>query len=103
MGVIMGLSQNLTQAVISVAITGIPFATMMGVGYAYLLDLIPKEHAAEFVGFSVISVAVAQIVGTLRAGKLIDAFGYRLLFPCATAMMVVGLIILQFTHPRRDS
>ncbi|MBI5118580.1 MFS transporter, partial [Candidatus Poribacteria bacterium] len=95
--VIMGLSQTFEQALVTVAITGIPFAALMGVGYAYLLDLIPKDRTAEFVGFSIISVAVAQIVGPLGGGKLIDALGYRSLFPSAAVMMIVGLAILQFT------
>lgn len=100
-GVCMGLSQNFVHALITVGITGIPFAAMMGVGYAYLLDLIPKKRTAEFVGFSIISVAAAQFFAPLLGGKLIDMLGYRLIFPVGAAFMVVGLIILQFVQPRQ--
>jgi MFS family permease len=49
---------------------------------------------------SIISVAVAQIFGPLIGGKLIDAFGYRAIFPTAAGFMLVGLIILQFVRAR---
>ncbi len=99
----VGLSQNLTQALWLVGFTAIPFAAIMGVGLAYLLDLIPPERTAEFVGFSVISVAVAQIVGPLIGGVMIDLWGYRSIFPATAVFMWVGLILLQFVHPRKQS
>ena len=98
--VLVGLSQNLTQAVILVAITAIPFAAVMGVGYAFMLDQVPAERTAEFVGFSVISIAAAQVLGPLLGGVLIDELGYRSIFPTAAFLMIVGLVILQFVRPR---
>ena len=99
--IVIGFSQNLTHALLTVGISAIPFAGVMGVGLAYMLDLVPRSRTAEFVGFSVISVAVAQIIGPLIGGKLIDLLGYRSVFPAAAAAMVVGLIILQFVSPRK--
>jgi len=101
-GGVIGLSQNLLHAIITVAITGIPYAAVIGIGYAFMLDLIPRERTAEFVGFSVISVAVAQIFGPLIGGKLIDIMGYRWLFPTAGSLMVVGFVILQFVRSRQN-
>jgi MFS family permease len=98
--VLVGLSQNLTQAVVLVAASAVPFAAVMGVGYAFMLDLVPEERTAEFVGFSVISIAVAQILGPLIGGRLIDELGYRSIFPAAAILMIVGLVILQFVRPR---
>jgi MFS family permease len=98
--VLVGLSQNLTQAVVLVAISAIPFAAVMGVGFAFMLDLVPEDRTAEFVGFSVISIAVAQILGPLLGGKLIDELGYRSIFPAAAILMIVGLVILRFVRPR---
>jgi MFS family permease len=99
--IVIGFSQNLTHALLTVGISAIPFAGVMGVGLAYMLDLVPRNRTAEFVGFSVISVAVAQIIGPLIGGKLIDLVGYRSIFPAAAAAMVVGLIMLQFVTPRK--
>jgi MFS family permease len=101
--IIIGFSQNLTHALLTVGLSAIPFAGVMGVGLAYMLDLVPRNRTAEFVGFSVISVAVAQIIGPLIGGKLIDVLGYRSIFPVAAASMVVGLIILQFVSERPGS
>jgi MFS family permease len=98
--IVVGFSQNLTHALLTVGISAIPFAGVMAVGLAYMLDLVPRKRTAEFVGFSVISVAAAQIVGPLIGGKLIDVLGYRSIFPAAAASMIVGLIILQFVALR---
>jgi len=100
-GALIGLSQNLMHAIIIVGFTGIPYSAVIGVGYAFMLDLIPVDRTAEFVGFSTISVAAAQILGPLIGGKVIDIMGYRLLFPTASLLMITGLIILQFVHSRK--
>jgi MFS family permease len=101
--IVVGFSQNLTHALLTVGISAIPFAGVMVVGLAYMLDLVPRNRTAEFVGFSVISVAAAQIVGPLIGGKLIDELGYRSIFPAAALSMVVGLVILQFVSARQSS
>jgi MFS family permease len=98
--IVIGFSQNLTHALLTVGLSAIPFAGVMGVGLAYMLDLVPPKRTAEFVGFSVISVAVAQIIGPLIGGKLIDVVGYRSIFPAAATAMAVGLIILQLVSAR---
>jgi MFS family permease len=102
MGLLIAFSRNLPEAILAVSLTGIPFATILGVGYAYMLDLIPRERTAEFVGFSIFSISLPMVIGTVLSGTMIDIFGYRLLFPIASLMMFVGLITLQFTHPRRE-
>jgi maltose/moltooligosaccharide transporter len=98
--IIVGLSQTLTQILLLVGFTAIPFAAVMSVGLAYLLDLIPPERTAEFVGFSVISVAAAQIAGPLIGGVVIDTLGFWAIFPATALFMWVGLILLQFVQPR---
>ena len=80
----------------------IAFAAVLGVGYAFMLDLIPENRTAEFVGINIISISVAMILGPLIAGKLIDMLGYRSVFPAAAIFMIVGLVILQFVRPRHN-
>ena len=100
--IIVGFSQNLTQALYLVGLTAIPFAAIMGVGFAFMLDLIPKDRTAEFVGFSIISIAVAQVMGPIIGGVLIESLGYRSIFPATAGFMFVGLILLQFVQPREE-
>jgi MFS family permease len=102
-GLGIGFCASLPQAIVVVGLTGLPFATILGVGYAYMLDLIPRERTAEFVGFSIFSISLPMVLGTVLAGKLIDLFGFRSLFPIASLMMFIGLVILQFTSPRSKS
>ncbi len=97
--ILVGLSQTLTHAMITVGISAIPFAAVMGVGYAFFLDLIPRDRTAEFVGFSIISIATSQIIGPMTGGILIDTLGYRSIFPAAAFFMLTGLVILQCVQP----
>lgn len=100
-GTSISLSQNFIHAIITVGITGIPYSAVIGIGFAFLLDLIPQDRIAEFVGLSTISVALSQIFGPLVGGKIIDLIGYRMLFPVAALSMLSGLGILQFVRPQR--
>jgi MFS family permease len=97
---LIGLSQSLTHALVSVGVAGIPFAAVMAVGYALFLDLIPEARTAEFVGINVLTGACAQLIGPLIGGALIDTVGYRSLFPVAAAFQLVGLVLLQLVRPR---
>jgi MFS family permease len=102
-GLLVGLSQNLAQLLAAVALTGIPFAAVMVIGYAFFLDLIPAGRTAEFVGIGILTGAVAQFVGPLIAGQLIDAIGYRAIFPAAAAFQVAGLVLLHGVPQKRGS
>jgi MFS family permease len=97
--VAIGFSQNLTHAVVCVGIVGIPIAAAMAIGYAYMLDLVPEERTAEFVGLHIFSMAAPQIFGSLIGGKLIDTLGYHSMFTSAAVFSAVAFIILQFVKP----
>lgn len=99
---LVGFSQDLTQAFVTVGLTGIPLAAIMGVGYAYMLDLIPEKRTAEFVGIGIISMAAPQIFGPLLGGKLIDMAGYRVIFPVAAACMIASLLALCFVRSPKE-
>jgi MFS family permease len=100
---LMGFAQNVTHALIAAGLAGIPFAAIRGVGYAFMLDLIPPARTAEFVGINYLSQTSSLIFGALIGGILIDLFGYRSLFVAAALFTIVGVLVLQFVHPRRES
>jgi MFS family permease len=43
-------------------------------------------------------MASGQICGPLIGGRVIDAFGYRWIFPCASAFLLIGLVLLQLVR-----
>lgn len=98
----VGFSQTFWHALITVGIVGIPLASAMAVAYPYMLNIIPKDRTAEFVGFHIVSMAAPQIFGPLIGGSLIDSFGYRSIFPVASILLVVSLIVFQFTKSNQQ-
>ncbi len=94
----VAFSQNLTHALITFSLCAIPYAGIMAVGYAFLFDVIPEKRTAEFVGIGLVSMASGQIVGSVLGGAVIDALGYRWLFPCASLFLLLGLVLLQFVR-----
>lgn len=98
---LVGASWTLTQVLIAFGLCAIPYAAVAVVGYAFLLDLIPSDRTAAFVGVSLLSGSLGQIVGPLIGGALIDTLGYRSIFPCGTVFILLGLLVLQTVHPHR--
>ena len=101
--VLMGFVQNNIQAFIVAGLAGIPFAAARGVAYAFMLDLIPKERTAEFVGFHYLSQTSSLVIGALAGGILIDWFGYRSISAASALCTIIGLFLLQFVHARQQN
>ena len=95
-------AQTFAHALLAAALTGVPFAALMTVGYGLMVDLIPKARTAEFLGLSAIPVAVPQVIGPILGGVLIDTFGYRSIFPAAACTQLLALVLLRYvpTPPR---
>jgi MFS family permease len=98
----LAFAQTFAHALVAAALTGIPFAALITVGYALMLDLIPKQRTAEFLGLSAIPVAVPQVIGPILGGVLIDTFGYRSIFPAAACAELLAAFLLRYvpTPPR---
>jgi MFS family permease len=100
---LIAFSQSFTQALLAMGLMGIPIAAIVGVGYAFFIDLIPKERSAEFVGLFAFCLGLAQIVALQIGGKLIDIIGFRIVFASAGILIVIGFIIFWFVqNPRKD-
>jgi len=89
-------AQTFAHALLAAALTGVPFAALMTVGYALMVDLIPKARTAEFLGLSAIPVAVPQVIGPILGGVLIVTFGYRSIFPTAACTQLLALVLLRY-------
>ena len=89
-------AQTFAHALLAAALTGVPFAALMTVGYGLMVDLIPKARTAEFLGLSAIPVAVPQVIGPILGGVLIDTFGYRSIFPTAACTQLLALVLLRY-------
>ena len=73
-----------------------PYAAVLVVGLAFLLDLVPEDRMGEFVGIYYVVWSVPQAVAPVVGGTLIDMAGYRSMFPAETIFMMIGLIIFSF-------
>ena len=82
-------------AYIFMAIAGIDFAVLLAVGYAFFLKLIPKDHAAGFVGIYMACQNGSLLVGPAIGGALMDSFGAQLPFIGAGALILIGFFIFS--------
>jgi Na+/melibiose symporter-like transporter len=88
---------------------GLPVMMLVGFGNAaptalylpLLADLVPKRHAGAFMGFANMVWSVAQPIGSLAAGLLVDITGsYRGVFIFAAACMMAAAFLLGRVRPR---
>jgi MFS family permease len=82
----------------------LPVMVMVGLGNAaptalhlpLLADLVPKDRAGAFMGFASMIWSVAQPVGSLLAGVLVDLSGsYRGVFLFAGVCMAASVLIMR--------
>ena len=88
--------QDYTQILIVSALVGLPLAGVIGVGYAFFLDLIPPGRTAEFVGFFSIAAGIPLFLGPVVGGILIETVGFRAIFVAGPLLIALALIIFQF-------
>jgi MFS family permease len=89
-------AQDFTHILIISGLVALPLAGIIVVGYAFLLDLIPEERTAEFVGLSSVSAGIPLFIGPVIGGRMIDMVGYRALFISGALFIAAGFIIFQF-------
>lgn len=78
------------------------FCIVMVVPYAIVVNLIPSERMAEFIGIAWISIYMSVFLGRLFTGFLIDSFGsYRPIFIFAAISYTIGLLLLQGVKENR--
>lgn len=88
--------QTLPQALPIMLLVGLSNAVPTALNLPLLADLVPRERAGACMGFSNMLWSVAQPVGSLFAGILVDATGsYRGIFVFAAVCMAASAIMLR--------
>ncbi len=88
---------------VMMGLVALGFCIVMVVPYAMVVNLIPDDRMAEFIGIAWISIYVSVFLGRLLTGFLIDSFGsYRSIFVFAAICHTVGLLLLQGVEEKRE-
>jgi MFS family permease len=97
---VLGLPEQVAQTLVAGALVGAGLGAFLSVDWAFITDVIPRDQAGLFFGFSNIATAGAGVIARFLAGFLLDAFnaGPRLLdlpggYPVIFAVFVVWLLL----------
>ena len=94
--------ETVTQALIVMAFVGIANGFWTALAIPLLVDLVPSDRAAEMVGFGSAVWSLAQPIGAVVAGLLIDSLGtYRVSFIGAGVFVLLSFVTLLSVHPER--
>ncbi len=92
--------QTLGQALPVMVLVGLGNAVPTALYLPLLADLVPRSRAGASMGFANMIWSVAQPVGSVAAGVLVDAsHSYRGVFLMAAACMLVAAFTLRYVHP----
>jgi maltose/moltooligosaccharide transporter len=109
-GAIVGSqSQDMTQAMLALAVIGLGNAGPAATLNPLLTDLIPRKRTAEFIGLGSAVWSLVQPIGAVVAGLIVDFVthlvgpqeAYRWTFIFAGVMVVMAAIVLQTVRPGR--
>ena len=93
--------QTTQQALIAMAFVGLANGFWTALAVPLLIDLVPPERAAEMTGLGSAVWSLAQPIGAVVAGVLIDSFGtYRVSFIGAAAFVLLSFALLLTVRPQ---
>jgi MFS family permease len=94
--------QTTPQALITMGIVGLANGFWTALAIPLLVDLVPPERAAEMTGLGSAVWSLAQPVGAVVAGLLIDSFDtYRVSFIGAAIFVLLSFAMLLIVRPER--
>ena len=94
--------ETTTQALIVMFFVGIANGFWTTLAIPLLIDLVPPERAAEMTGLGSAVWSLAQPIGAVVAGLLIESFGtYRVSFIGAAVFVLLSFVLLLTVHPER--
>lgn len=93
---------GLRSALIFGAFAGLGYGMFLPAGWALLVDLIPGDEPARFLGLANIANVVSQLTGPAMAGLFVyrlnslrPALGHDLLFTLVPVYIVLGLVVVK--------
>jgi Na+/melibiose symporter-like transporter len=90
------------QALVVMFFVGIANGFWTALAIPLLVDLVPPTRAAEVVGLGSAVWSLAQPIGAVVAGVLIDSLGtYRVSLVGAAVFVLLGFLMMLTVHPER--
>ena len=94
--------QTTPQALITMFVVGLANGFWTALAIPLLIDLVPPERAAEMTGLGSAVWSLAQPIGAVVAGLLIDRFDtYRVSFIGAAVFVLLSFAMLLIVRPER--
>lgn len=97
--VLAGMSQNMTQLIITRGLQGIGGGGIMAMSFVVLGDLVAPRERGKYAGYFTGVFAVSSVIGPLIGGFLVDSLSWRWIFYVNLPIGAVSLVLLQrFLH-----
>jgi MFS family permease len=111
-GGLLGVPNPVAQTLVAGALIGAGLGAFLSVDWAFITDVIPRDQAGLFFGFSNIATAGAGVIARFVAGVLLDHFnagprilhlegGYPVIFGVFVVWLVVGTLLILKVRERR--
>ncbi|HSR23529.1 MAG TPA: hypothetical protein VLW53_08260, partial [Candidatus Eisenbacteria bacterium] len=109
---VLGVPDQVAQTLVAGALTGAGLGSFLSVDWALITDVIPRDEAGLFFGFSNIATAGAGVIARFIAGFLLDAFnagprllnlpgGYPVIFGVFVVWLLLGTLLILKVPERR--
>ena len=101
----LGIPDLAAQTLVAGILVGAGFGAFISVDWAFITDVIPRDQAGLFFGFSNIATAGAGVIARFIAGFLLDGFnagphllnlpgGYPVIFGVFVGWLLVGTVLI---------
>ena len=110
----LGVPDQVAQTLVAGALVGAGLGSFLSVDWAFITDVIPRDQAGLFFGFSNIATAGAGVIARFIAGFMLDAFnagprllnlpgGYPVIFAVFVVWLLVGTLLILKVPERRTT
>ncbi|KAJ9058807.1 hypothetical protein DSO57_1008337 [Entomophthora muscae] len=97
--VMSGVANNMVVLVIGRAIAGIGAGGLIALSFIIVSDVVPIQQRSVYMSLINITFAVANVIGPLLGGILVDHAGWRWVFYINVPIVVICAIVLIFFIP----